>query len=114
MLVTEARAGAACPGAKADVPRVIIEDDVCRLADGSALAGSSATMDRTIRTMVQQAGVPLEDAVCMASETPARLMQVFHRKGSLEARKDEDIQLINSEVQIQAVWAMGNPVHSGL
>ena len=114
VLVTDAMACAAYPGSKAYDPRVIIEDDVCKLADGSALAGSIATMDRTIRTMVQQAGVPLEDAVCMASETPARLMQVFHRKGSLQAGKDADIQLMNSELQIQAVWAMGNPVYSGL
>ena len=34
---------------------VIIEDGVCKLADRSALAGSVATMDRLIRTMVQKA-----------------------------------------------------------
>ena len=36
-------------------PRVIIEDGVCKLADRSALAGSIATMDRLIRTMVTEA-----------------------------------------------------------
>ena len=40
-----------------------IEDGVCKLADHSALAGSVATMDRLIRTMVQKAEIPLEDAV---------------------------------------------------
>ena len=48
-------------------PRVIIEDGVCKLADRSALAGSVATMDRLIRTMVQNAEIPLADAVRMAS-----------------------------------------------
>lgn len=50
---------------------MIIEDGVCKLADRSALAGSVATMDRLIRTVVQKAEIPLEDAVRMASETPA-------------------------------------------
>lgn len=68
-------------------PRVIIEDGVCKLADRSALAGSIATMDRLIRTMVQKAEIPLEDAVRMASETPARIMGVLDRKGTLEKEK---------------------------
>ena len=55
-------------------PRVIIEDGVCKLADHSALAGSVATMDRLIRTMVQKADIPLADAARMVSETPARIM----------------------------------------
>ena len=44
------------------------------MADRSALAGSVATMDRLIRTLVQKAEIPLEDAVRMASETPSRIM----------------------------------------
>ena len=57
-------------------PRVIIEDGVCKLSDRSALAGSIATMDRLIKTMVRVVDVPLQDAVRMASETPARIMGI--------------------------------------
>lgn len=57
------------------------------MADHSALAGSIATMDRLIRTVVQKAEIPLEDAVRMASETPARIMGVYDRKGSLQKAK---------------------------
>ena len=73
-LITDALACAASDSQVAFDPRVIIEDGVCKLADHSALAGSIATMDRLIRTMVQKAEIPLEDAVRMASETPARIM----------------------------------------
>ena len=69
-LITDALACAASDSQVAFDPRVIIEDGVCKLADHSALAGSIATMDRLIRTMVQKAEIPLEDAVRMASETP--------------------------------------------
>ena len=58
-------------------PRVIIEDGVCKLADRSALAGSVATMDRLIRTLVQKAEIPLEYADRRASETPSRIMGVY-------------------------------------
>ena len=91
-------------------PRVIIEDGVCKLADRSALAGSIATMDRLIRTMVQKAEIPLADAVRMASETPARIMGVYDRKGSLQRGKDADIMVLDKDLNVRAVWAMGKLV----
>ena len=91
-------------------PRVIIEDGVCKLADRSALAGSVATMDRCIRTLVNKADIPLEDAVRMASETPAKIMNVYDRKGSLQKDKDADILVLDEDLNIRAVWAMGKLV----
>ena len=68
-LISDALAVAAAPPeAQAFDPRVIIEDGVCKLADRSALAGSIATTDRLIRTMVNEAEVPLEDAVRKAEK----------------------------------------------
>lgn len=106
-LITDALACAASDSQEAFDPRVIIEDGVCKLADRSALAGSVATMDRLIRTMVQKAEIPLADAVRMASETPARMMGVYDRKGSLQKGKDADIIVMDDDLKIRAVWAMG-------
>ena len=106
-LITDALAFAASDSQEAFDPRVIIEDGVCKLADRSALAGSIATMDRLIRTMVQKADIPLADAVRMASETPARIMGVYDRKGSLQKGKDADIIVMDDDLKIRAVWAMG-------
>ena len=55
---------AAAEGKAIDDPRIIIEDGVCKLADRSALAGSIATMDQLVRTMVK-ADIPLADAIRM-------------------------------------------------
>lgn len=109
-LITDALACAASDSKEAFDPRVIIEDGVCKLADRSALAGSIATMDRLIRTMVQKADIPLADAVRMASETPARIMGVYDRKGSLQRGKDADIIVMDNDLKIRAVWAMGKLV----
>ena len=105
--ITDALACAASDNKEAFDPRVIIEDGVCKLADHSALAGSVATMDRLIRTMVQKADIPLADAVRMVSETPARIMNVYDRKGSLQKGKDADIIVMDEDLKIRAVWAMG-------
>jgi N-acetylglucosamine-6-phosphate deacetylase len=80
---------------------------VCKLADRSALAGSIATMDRLIRTCVQMAGIPLEDAIRMSSETPARIMGELGRKGTLEKGKDADICFYDQDVQLHFVMQQG-------
>ena len=69
-LVTDALKYAAYDGPMDD-PRYVIEDGVCKLADHLTIAGSIASMDRLVQVMVQKAGIPLADAVRMASETPA-------------------------------------------
>lgn len=110
-LVTDSMAAGAMPeGGKPFDPRVIVEDGVCKLADRSALAGSIATADRLIRTMVREAGVPLEDAVRMASETPARIMGISDRKGTLEAGKDADVILFDDDITVRAVFVGGRRV----
>lgn len=111
-LVTDSLACAATHGDAAFDPRVILEDGVCKLADRSALAGSIATMDRLIRTCVQQAGIPLQDACRMASETPAKIMGVFDRKGSIEAGKDADIIMFNDDLELTFVMQMGRIVRA--
>ena len=113
-LITDALAGAASDQTTAFDPRVIYEDGVCKLADRSALAGSIATMDRLVRTCVQMAGIPMADACRMISETPAKIMGVFDRKGSLEAGKDADIIMFDDKQELQFVMQMGRVVRCEL
>ena len=108
-LVTDALSCAATEGKEINDPHYIIEDGVCKLADRSSLAGSIATMDVLVRTMAK-AGIPLGDALRMASETPARIMGVYDRKGSLQKDKDADILIMDKELNIRAVWQAGKLV----
>ncbi len=108
--ITDALACAASDSNTAFDPRVIVEDGVCKLADRSAIAGSIATMDRLIRTLVQKAGIPLDDAIRMISETPSKIMKVYDRKGSLEKGKDADIIFLDDELNLKAVISMGKIV----
>lgn len=109
-LVTDAQACSASNTDKAFDPRVVIYNGVCMLADHSAIAGSCATMDRLIRTYVQEAGVPLSDVARMASETPARVMGIFDRKGSLAPGKDADMMIMDKGLNLTHVVMMGEEV----
>ncbi len=108
--ITDSLAMAASDSSLAFDPRVIVEDGVCKLADRSALAGSVATMDRLVRTAVQQAEIPMEDACRMISETPAKIMGVDDRKGTLQKGKDADIICFDKDQNLTFVMQCGRVV----
>ncbi len=88
----------------------ILEDGVMKMPDRQAFAGSIATMDRLVRNMVNLAGVSLCDAVMMATATPARVAGLDDRKGHLKVGYDADIVLLDKELQVATVYAMGKKV----
>ena len=108
-LVTDAIAAAAYEGYYTKIlgKNLIVEDGVCKCADRSALAGSIATGIQLIRVMVEQAGVPLIDVMRMAAETPARIMGILERKGTLEVGKDADIILFTPNFEMLKTWVEG-------
>jgi N-acetylglucosamine-6-phosphate deacetylase len=55
------------------------------------------------------AGIPLVDAVKMASETPARLVGATH-KGTLDTGKDADIVIFNENIDMQYVIVGGRVI----
>jgi len=86
---------------------IIIEDDVAKLPDRSAFAGSVATDDRLVRTMIRLADVPLYQAVKMMSATPARNIGIFSRKGSLAIGKDADVIIFDDNINVSTVMVGG-------
>lgn len=85
----------------------IVEDGVAKLPDRSAFAGSVATTDRLVRTMYQLTEAPLYQAVKMASLTPAKLLGIDDRKGSIAIGKDADFCVFDEEVKIERVFVRG-------
>lgn len=116
-LITDAMRAAGMPpgesilGSRHDGLRVIVEDGVAKLPDRSAFAGSVATADQCVRTMIMQADVPLPDAVTMMTRTPAAIMNVSDRKGSLVAGMDADIVIFDEHIKIDTTIIGGKIVH---
>ena len=108
-LVTDALKYAAYDG-EVDDPRYIIENGVCKLADHSSLAGSIATMDKLVQIMAFKANIPVADAIRMASETPANIIGIGDRKGTLQRGKDADILILDKKLNVRCVFSQGNMV----
>lgn len=117
-LITDAMRAAGMPPGKSILGNlktglpVIIEDDVAKLPDRSAFAGSVATADRLVRNMIRLADVSMIDAVRMMTSTPARIVGVSDRKGVIAQGKDADIVIFDENINIEMTIIGGNVVYS--
>jgi N-acetylglucosamine-6-phosphate deacetylase len=112
-LITDAMRGAGMPegesilGSRANGLPVIIEDGVAKLPDRSSFAGSVATADRLVRVMVEKAEVPLVDAIRMITHTPARIMKLDNKIGTLAAGMYADIVIFDENIRISRTIIKG-------
>lgn len=117
-LVTDAIRAAGVPdaenfyagGSPDDASHFIVKDGVAMLQDGTAFAGSIATTDRLVRTMVNIAKVPLAHAVRMSTLTPARILGIDRYKGSVTEGKDADLVVLDSSLHVRQVYRAGVPL----
>lgn len=119
-LITDAMRGAGMPegpsvlGALKNGMEVIIEDNVAKLPDRSAFAGSVATADALVRNMITLAGIPLFDSVRMMSEVPARILHLSDHKGSIAMGKDADLTIFDDNINIEATMVNGRFVFNNI
>jgi N-acetylglucosamine-6-phosphate deacetylase len=50
------------------------------------------------------------DAIRMASETPAKVMGILDRTGTLEEGKEANVVLMNDKLDVTSVWLKGTRV----
>jgi len=77
-----------------------------RLEDGT-IAGSILSMDRAAANVMRFAGVSLEQAVEMATLSPARAVGCDRAKGSLAPGKDADVVLFDEGVNVSLTMIGG-------
>lgn len=87
--------------------RIRVAEGMASLADSQTLAGSVATMDFVVRTVWRLTSLPLAQVVKSATGTPARIMGVADRKGSLREGFDADIVIFDNDVNISQVIVGG-------
>src|SRR5690606_38724030 len=98
-------------GSKANGLEVIVEEGVAKLPDRSSFAGSVATADRLIRTMISEAGISLIDAVQMLTANPARIIGVDGITGSIELGKRADLVVFDKDIHIKNTFVKGRLVY---
>jgi len=84
---------------------VTVKDGVARNSEGK-LAGSTLTLDRALRYVVAL-GVPLKDAVRMASVLPARRLGLAGKKGIIAVGADADLVALTADLRVAGVMTRG-------
>jgi len=110
-LVTDAMEAAGMPPGEYELSgrKVRLEDGAVRLPDGT-LAGSALTMDRAVRNAVELLRIPLQDAVRMATETPAAVLGT-PRKGRIVPGADADLVVLTREGKVHETIVAGETVY---
>lgn len=110
MLITDAMSAAGLGDGEymlGDLP-VVVKDRVCTLKDSEGtLAGSTLTMIRGFRYLVQEVGLSVERASELASGNPAKLIRIDHLTGAVETGKQADLLLVSGDLELQRVWVKG-------
>ncbi|OIK04042.1 N-acetylglucosamine-6-phosphate deacetylase [Streptomyces monashensis] len=86
---------------------VEVSEGVARLVHGGSIAGSTLTLDRAFRRAVTIDRLSVEDAVTALSVTPARLLGLSDRIGSLEPGKDADLVVFDADFVLKGVMRRG-------
>jgi N-acetylglucosamine-6-phosphate deacetylase len=114
-LITDATAGAGLPAESrfmlGETP-CVVRDDVALTEDGATLAGSTSTMIRGVRNMVDLCAISLVEAVQMASLNPARALRIDDRKGAIAPGMDADLVILTPDLSVRETWVAGKPVYS--
>jgi len=113
LLITDAMRGTGMPDGEYQIDErtVFVRDGAVRLPDGT-LAGSTLTMERALRNLIDATGQPLDTVWPCSSLNAARALNLAHRKGSLEVGKDADLVLVDAALNVQMTVAEGRIVYS--
>src|SRR5690606_19057732 len=103
----------AMPMVGADDPSFVLYGETITAVDGvvrnaaGALAGSALDMASAVRNTVRMLGLPLEEAVRMASLYPAQFLGIEDRVGRIAPGMAADLVLLDDDVQVRATWIGG-------
>ncbi|MFP2768194.1 N-acetylglucosamine-6-phosphate deacetylase [Oceanisphaera sp. KMM 10153] len=109
-LVTDATAAA---GAGPELTRfdfcgtpVLVRDGRCVDRHGT-LGGSALTMIAGVKNLVERVGLPLEEALRMASLYPARALNLDHELGAIAVGKVANLVVLSRQLEVKATLVNG-------
>ncbi|HDK7167466.1 TPA: N-acetylglucosamine-6-phosphate deacetylase [Clostridium botulinum] len=90
--------------------KVIVKNGSARLEDNT-LAGSILTLDNAIKNMKNNIDASLCEIISMVTINPAKDINIYDKKGSIEKGKDSDIVIFDKDINIRMTIVEGNIVY---
>ena len=88
--------------------RIIVSGSVCYDEQGR-LAGSNIDLASCVRNAIELLGLPLHEAVHMASLHPAEFLGLAHELGRIEPGYRANLVLTDEHLNVRASWIDGQP-----
>ena len=79
----------------------------CTTSDGT-LAGSALDLATAVRNCVQKVGIPLDEALRMVTQYPAKFLGVDNVLGSIAPGLFADLVIFNNQVVVKGIIKRGN------
>lgn len=98
---------------------IVKKDGITRFADSTpdmdhTMAGSEWPINHCVKTLIQDVGVAIKDAIQMATLNPARVINMDASKGSLDPGKDADVIILDKEMNVYMTLVKGKPYYDQL
>ena len=75
------------------------------------MSGSTLTLDRAIKNVMEFTGMPFEEVLPMATSVPAQSMGWQDQRGLLKPGADADIVILDKDFNVEKTFVLGNEVY---
>lgn len=116
ILITDAIAAAGMPDGDYGLGglAVVVKQGVARLRDADTLAGSSLTMIRAFRFMLDHTNLTVPEVSRMASGNAAKQLGISGRTGSIAVGKQADLVWTDAQFNVRQTWVQGRSVYENI
>ena len=113
--VTDSIMATGCPDGKyiLGVNDIVVEYGDAKVIASGARAGSTLTMDRALRNIMDFTGLPLKKTNNLVSQNALRMLGLEQLTGTIEKGKRADLVLVDSSNNVRYTIAAGKVVFSG-
>lgn len=91
---------------------IVVRGGAASTLYGQTSAGSILTADCALKNIVEATELPLPKAVALLTENPARLLGIYHAKGSISVGKDADLTVLDDSYNVVATFSGGEMIYS--
>ena len=112
ILITDSMKAAGLKDGDYDLGSLVIKvtNGVPRTLSGG-LAGSTLTLDQAVRNVMNFAQISFQDAIRMATYSPAEAMRIQDRKGQIQPGADADLTFFDETYHVSATMIKGKLVY---